>query len=236
MAARRGTCTVSGCVKPHSARGWCRAHYSRWQRGNDPTLPLPATVAGAQCKEDDCDRLVTPKSAKGLCPKHYQRTLPPAVRRRRRVQARTPATRFFEKVELRGDCWAWTASRDGSGYGIFSAKRARSGGHIVRAHIWSYEYFISEVPEGLQLDHICHDTTCTLGDECPHRSCVNPWHVEPVPPLVNSQRGCGQRREACPVGHRYDIGNTYINPKGAQVCRTCTATYRARYDAKKRAA
>jgi hypothetical protein len=147
-----------------------------------------------------------------------------------------PDVRFFEKVRLRGECWEWTASLDDSGYGLFSAGRTGPRGRIVRAHIWSYEYFIAPVPDGLQLDHLCHDTSCRLGTDCPHRSCVNPWHVEPVPSLVNTQRGCGQQRKACPAGHAYDIGNTYINPKGMQVCRTCMAAYRARYDAKKRAA
>lgn len=195
------------------------------------------TISGVgrltQCWVGGCVTLVGPKGAKGLCSRHYQRML--ATGSPTGSAAPSPVDRFFEKVQLRGDCWAWTASTDGSGYGIFSAKRARFRGHIVRAHIWSYEYFISDVPDGLQLDHICHDTNCTLGHECPHRSCVNPWHLDPVPPLVNSQRGRGQRRAACPVGHTYDIGNTYINPKGAQVCRTCMAAYRARYDAKKRA-
>lgn len=227
-------CSIPGCGQPHNSRGWCSAHYSRWQRGGDPTLPLPEVQLGKLCWADGCDRAVTPKSAKGLCTRHYQRML--ATGSPTGSNAPRPDVRFFEKVQPRGDCWVWTASHDDHGYGIFSAKRIRSGGHIVRAHIWSYEYFMAPVPEGLQLDHLCHDTTCTLGSECPHRSCVNPWHLEPVPPAVNTERGCGQRRQACPSGHAYDIANTYINPMGAQVCRTCTATYRARYDAKKRAA
>lgn len=191
-------------------------------------------VATQPCWVEGCATQVGRKGAKGLCPRHYQRML--ATGSATGSNAPRPDDRFFEKVRPRGDCWEWTASTDDSGYGLFSAKRARCRGHIVRAHIWSYEYFVAPVPVGLQLDHLCHDTSCQLGTDCPHRSCVNPWHLEAVPPLVNSQRGCGQRRAKCPAGHAYDIANTYINPRGVQVCRTCMAAHRVRYESKKRAA
>lgn len=38
----------------------------------------------------------------------------------------TPETRFFAKVEQVGDCWLWTASRDGNGYGMFSDVTSKS--------------------------------------------------------------------------------------------------------------
>lgn len=235
MSTRRGNCTAPGCEAPHNARGWCRKHYSRWKRrGSDPTTPPPAAQLGAPCWVEECDRVVTPKSAKGLCPTHYQRML--ATGSPTGSAAPPPVDRFFEKVQPRGECWEWTASRDAAGYGLFSAKREGVRGHIVRAHIWAFEYFIAPVPAGLQLDHLCHDTFCRLGTDCPHRRCANPWHLEPVPPAVNTERGCGQRRENCPVGHRYDLPNTYINPRGTQVCRKCMAVHRARYESKKRAA
>lgn len=30
------TCSIEGCTNPVRARGWCRAHYLRWQRHGDP--------------------------------------------------------------------------------------------------------------------------------------------------------------------------------------------------------
>lgn len=30
------TCTVDDCPKPTLARGWCNAHYKRWQKTGDP--------------------------------------------------------------------------------------------------------------------------------------------------------------------------------------------------------
>ena len=29
-------CNIDGCDKIHHARGWCRAHYTRWRRFGDP--------------------------------------------------------------------------------------------------------------------------------------------------------------------------------------------------------
>jgi len=29
-------CTIPGCSKRHEARGWCKAHYKRWERHGDP--------------------------------------------------------------------------------------------------------------------------------------------------------------------------------------------------------
>jgi hypothetical protein len=30
------TCKIEGCIKPVRTRGWCTAHYNRWQRHGDP--------------------------------------------------------------------------------------------------------------------------------------------------------------------------------------------------------
>lgn len=32
---------------------------------------------------------------------------------------------------------------------------------------------------------------------------------------------CGRIKKVCPSGHRFTKSNTYVNPKGARVCRTC---------------
>lgn len=38
MASSR-ICSIEGCGKPHSSRGWCRHHYNRWHLHGDPNPP-----------------------------------------------------------------------------------------------------------------------------------------------------------------------------------------------------
>lgn len=80
--------------------------------------------------------------------------------------SRPAEERFWEKVDKRGhsDCWLWTASLDGKGYGQFwDGKRRRV------AHNYSYELHNGTIPTGLI---VCHD--CPGGD---NRRCVNPNHL-----------------------------------------------------------
>ncbi|MEP3303497.1 MAG: hypothetical protein ABJO05_16155, partial [Roseibium sp.] len=60
MAAKR-LCSVQGCGKTLYCKGYCRAHYSRFQKHGDPTagrIPTGATVAWLEAHVsydgDDC--------------------------------------------------------------------------------------------------------------------------------------------------------------------------------------
>lgn len=69
------TCSVDGCTSLVFCRGWCSAHYSRWQRHGDPlatTRNSPATKKydGALCSVEGC---VRPARKRGMCSMHYQR-------------------------------------------------------------------------------------------------------------------------------------------------------------------
>jgi|GEM_PF-2694155 len=37
-------CAVPACDRPHQARGYCRAHYRRWQRHGDPRAEVPIST------------------------------------------------------------------------------------------------------------------------------------------------------------------------------------------------
>jgi len=37
----KGTCSVEGCDKPVTSRGWCEMHYYRWRRHGDPAIVTP---------------------------------------------------------------------------------------------------------------------------------------------------------------------------------------------------
>lgn len=135
----------------------------------------------------------------------------------------TRADYFWAKVQESGECWEWMATRNQKGYGRFW-----DGEHLVAAHRWAYEQLIAEIPEGLEIDHLCKN-----------RACVNPWHMEPKTHRANvlaigsahwSVEKMG--RTHCPRDHRLQGAN--LRPaqlrRGVRACRLCErAGARVRY-------
>lgn len=136
-------------------------------------------------------------------------------------------TRFMSMIDVNPDgCWPWrdTSCRK-DGYGDFTL----NGKHRL-AHAISYLHFNGEVPDGLELDHLCHtrDPMCAGGYSCQHRRCVNPAHLEAVSQRVNWLRGrsisaAKYAQTECDHGHPLDLVNTYFAPGGGRECRTCRA-------------
>ncbi len=113
--------------------------------------------------------------------------------------------RFFSKVrEDETGCWFWTGYPCGNGYAQIRVDR-----RLTMAHRWAYEYFIGDIPNGLELDHLCRT-----------RHCVNPWHLEPVTHQVNTIRA-GLAKNHCPKDHEYTPENTGRSSAGARVCIKC---------------
>jgi hypothetical protein len=128
------------------------------------------------CRIDACESAVYCRS---LCLKHYRQglrgELTGTAERAYSPRVIGPVDeRLWAKVE--GDdyigCWNWTGSVNEKGYGRLSVN-----GKPRRAHRLAYEHMIGEIPQGLELDHLCKN-----------RRCVNPWHLEPVTHLVNVAR------------------------------------------------
>ena len=111
------------------------------------------------------------------------------------------------------DCWLYAGYKEEQGYGqIFTYIKRKSG--YQYAHRVAYESFVKPIPEGLVIDHLCKV-----------RCCINPDHLEPVTPSVNTLRGDGvlhnKRKTHCPKGHDYETNTQFIGKKQWRRCRQC---------------
>jgi hypothetical protein len=128
---------------------------------------------------------------------------------------------FMSKVEIQPDgCWRWTGHIKKDGYGAFYIDGANRLAHRV-----AYEHFIGPIPDGLELDHLCHTRSsgCAGGKTDLHRRCVNAIRdLEPVTGIENIRRGAALITH-CPQNHEYTPENTYWAPNGGRECRECRA-------------
>lgn len=171
------------------------------------------------CKAEGCGKPVYGR--KEYCRRHYQRWKLHGDPLYSKWAHNDIEARFWSYVDKNGPipeshpelghCWLWTGSKNGAGYGSFYFK-----GRQIKAARWIYERKKGPIPEGLVLDHLCKNP-----------SCVNPFHLEPVPQRENVIRGNGPtsnnaRKTHCPKGHPYDESNTYYTPStGWRNCLIC---------------
>lgn len=130
-----------------------------------------------------------------------------------------PVDRVLARCTEQDGCWIFGGYLTRGGYGqvTVSAKAGRALAHRV-----VYIALVGEVPDGLELDHLCRRPACT-----------NPWHLDPVPHALNVKRGRASQvqrarvaaRQACARGHRYDEQPPYITATGARRCRACGAAW-----------
>lgn len=142
----------------------------------------------------------------------------------------TPEERFFYYAVQDGAHWMWTGptlGREVCDYGrLYMGEGTKP--RLQQAHRWAYEFFIGEIPAGLEPDHTCEITLCT-----------NPWHLDLVPHGINVRRGtrwpgapAGRKlrtkrdvpRETCPR-----CGGLYITVKAGKrgTQKRCPACYNA---------
>ena len=128
------------------------------------------------CSIEGC---TTNSRARGMCFTHYQRQrraslTPVVVDPMVKIEAR-----FWSKVDMSGDCWEWLGSHGKHGHGTFSMVIdgvAKTPG----AHRVAYELVKGPIPEGMHIDHICHNPPC-----------VNPDHLRPVTHKQNHENRKG---------------------------------------------
>lgn len=189
------------------------------------------TWKGRTCSVEGCTETVL---CKELCSGHYWRlaklgdvranqpiirlNIPLEEKIWGRIDKNGPSHKY--KPEL-GQCWIWTGQKQ-RGQGLVAVKKERFLVHRV-----VYELFKSKIPEGLEIDHICHneDKDCAGGESCIHRACCNPDHLEAVTRRTNQIRGLSPvginyRKTHCVHGHEFTPENTKMK-NGCRYCITC---------------
>lgn len=154
------------------------------------------------------------------------------------------AARLWSKIDKDGPetarlgrCWGWRGKPGKGGYPYFWFD-----GKSRRANRFVYENLVGPIPEGLVIDHVCHneDLDCPGGDLDPHRLCTNPDHLIATDQLSNvmAGRGIAARNAAmteCDSGHDLlDPGNVYTYPNGRErACIPCVREAQKRWRAKR---
>jgi len=79
--------------------------------------------------------------------------------------------RFETKVDTSGPCHVWTGARNDRGYG-----QIRIASKLYYAHRLAYETVKGPIPNGMVIDHMCHNPAC-----------VNPDHLQAVSTKQNTE-------------------------------------------------
>lgn len=152
-------CKIDGCGRDgHLRRGWCNAHYRRWLTHGDPLAGPPMRMFAPEdglCTIEGCEK---PYYGRGLCAMHN-------ARQKRNGDPLT-TQRFFDPSEALkartrrdGECLTWTGTTNEKGYGSL-----RANGPMVLAHRFAWELSNGPIPDGLVVDHICHNRACVNVD------------------------------------------------------------------------
>lgn len=120
----------------------------------------------ATCTVSGCD---DKHCALGLCSKHYQRS---------RATPVDPAARFWARAVPSGECIEWTGHINEHGYGRLTVNNRQ-----ILAHRHAYQLTYGTIPEGLMIDHKCHN-----------RACVNPKHLRLATNKQNIENHSGAYR------------------------------------------
>lgn len=148
-----------------------------------------------------------------------------------------PAIRLLAGAQQTPEgCWIPALRPKVSGY-----VKVWNGDRPVAAHRFAYELWIGPIPDGMTVDHLCHDPVACSPGPCAHRACVNPDHLAVAPIRDNVLRGGGpSARNAtaveCVHGHPLSGDNLVVTSKGWRVCRECGRRSSREYQRRKRAA
>lgn len=158
-------CSVDGCGKRHSAKGFCNSHYLRHFKHGDPLGGTPSRKkVPTTCIVDGC---VSTAVSLDLCKLHYARQsrYGSTSRIRKTADAGEPFQWLLDHASYAGsDCLSWPFHRTPSGYAGVTVN-----GRSARASRVMCEISHGGPPSSKH--HAAH--SCGRG----HEGCVNPNHL-----------------------------------------------------------
>src|SRR5580658_194886 len=89
--------------------------------------------------------------------------------------------KFWSKVNKTETCWLWTGYLDKNGYGSFTFGK-HNATNCKKAYRMAWELINGPTEKGLHLHHTCRN-----------RKCVNPAHLEPMPPSDHARISATER-------------------------------------------
>lgn len=132
------------------------------------------------------------------------------------------ADRFWAKVDKTGDCWEWKAGKKPNGYGQF--KLSKPVQKQASAHRVAYELTYGAIPDGMQIDHVCHNVGCVRPEHL--RAVTVKQNIENRPHAMRNSksgiRGVSKHHKydtwTAKVGHNYKIIHvgSYRSPEEAE--------------------
>lgn len=161
MAAMK-LCAVDGCGKPASCRGWCRAHYTRWQRNGDPNIKKTGGTIRGVCSIAECGE---PHKSRGFCSTHYARWGKHGTAAAAWTTYGEPAAWLEAHISHSGqECLIWPFARSDDGRGVIRIDSASTKANRVMCEA-------VHGPPPTPKHEATH--SCGLG----HLGCINPTHL-----------------------------------------------------------
>lgn len=131
------------------------------------------------CVSPGCTKTKTElKFVRGYCINHYNQLRKNGKLVAQVRQYSSPEEALKARSERRGECLAWTGTKNQDGYG-----RIRINDRLESVHRVAFEMTGTPIPEGMEVDHTCFN-----------RACIEPRHLR----LANRAQNTQYRRGAQP--------------------------------------